>query len=77
MPLPNNRAVLLDGMTKRDDIPDATLRRVRAMQPRSGGRDQDHLETERIDMMPVTTSVTDLVDTWMTDPELPPRLMRN
>ena len=31
--LPWNRAVLLDGMTKRrDDIPDATLKRLRALQ---------------------------------------------
>lgn len=33
MLLPANRAVLLDGMTKkRDDIPDATLKRLRALQ---------------------------------------------
>ena len=31
--LPGNRAVLLDGMTKkRDDIPDATMKRLRALQ---------------------------------------------
>jgi hypothetical protein len=31
--LPGNRAVLLDGRTKkRDDIPDATLKRLRALQ---------------------------------------------
>ena len=31
--LPGNRAVLLDGMTKkRDDIPDAALTRLRALQ---------------------------------------------
>lgn len=31
--LPENRAVLLDGMTKkREDIPDATMRRLRALQ---------------------------------------------
>lgn len=31
--LPENRAVLLDGMTKkRDDIPDATMKRLRALQ---------------------------------------------
>ena len=31
--LPGNRAVLLDGITKkRDDIPDATLKRLRALQ---------------------------------------------
>jgi hypothetical protein len=31
--LPGNRAALLDGMTKkRDDIPDATMKRLRALQ---------------------------------------------
>lgn len=31
--LPDNRAALLDGMTKkRDDIPDATMKRLRALQ---------------------------------------------
>jgi hypothetical protein len=31
--LPEQRAVLLDGMTKkRDDIPDATMKRLRALQ---------------------------------------------
>ena len=55
--LPDNRAALLDGMTKkRDDIPDATMKRLRACRapftpssrrPRKDGRDAAHQEHRR------------------------------